>query len=61
MKTIDNDNRANKSKGRPYCGAKERRWISSRQEVTKISFINFFFFIMRKKKKEKTLTLSFLD
>jgi len=58
MKTIDNDNRASKSKGRPHCGAKGERWISSRQGVTIISLINFFFLMGEKK---KTLTLSFLD
>ena len=28
MKTIDNDNRANKSKGRPRCGAKGEEGMS---------------------------------
>lgn len=40
-----------RAKADPTVGPKEKRWISSRQEVTIISFINFFFLMGEKKKK----------
>lgn len=47
-----------RAKADPTVGPKEKRWISSRQEVTKISFINFFFH-NEKKKKRKNFDLKF--
>ena len=48
-----------RAKADPAVGPKEKRWISSRQEVTIISFINFFFYNEKKKKERKNFDLKF--
>ena len=47
-----------RAKADPAVGPKEKRWISSRQEVTIISFINFFFY-NETKKERKNFDLKF--